>query len=326
MLPKTITSKKFPAFIRDHKVAKQLSQPIKAFADIGLEDCCEKITIDNERYWNDFNQSMSLYKKYVRTTLTCLNRTKTEYTASQYPTYYKVIEEGLALLRKRNISKTYPYMFFEGDDKISLIDALDVINELSGNCFPGIVHTFKLHWSLLSGQYNICFSSHPWDIVTMSMRGISSCQRWEHEFARRLLGSVVDPYTALIYLSNNEKTKYGSKMIKRAVVRLVADKTTGKPSLFIERIYPFDKDSKVNDYYTFAIFRDFIAAKTKNKFPIIFGIKGKFKNLMVPKTEPLTFISKKEYSYRDSKIKYAPLKIQEMDPENKKFWLSLKVK
>jgi hypothetical protein len=70
-------------------------------------------------------------------------------------------------------------------------------------------------------HYKIVFSSDPWDILSMSMRGIESCMRWDSSHAKCLVGSVLDPYAAVIYITDGKKTPYGPKMLYRSVVRLV---------------------------------------------------------------------------------------------------------
>lgn len=112
---------------------------------------------------------------------------------------------------------------------------------------------------------NICFSSDGqkgyWDIATMSMRGISSCMKWSKtgDHCRSLVGSIVDPYAGIIYLSNNKDTKYGKKMLARAVVRMVS--SNNKPTLFLEPVYP----STYDDGRIATIFSSFLEQKTGMK-------------------------------------------------------------
>lgn len=78
-----------------------------------------------------------------------------------------------------------------------------------------------------------------WDIATMSMRGIQSCMSWSNENAKSLVGSLIDPCTSIIYITNNTNTKYGKRMIARSVVRLVCKRIHNKlqNEIFIEESY-----------------------------------------------------------------------------------------
>lgn len=95
----------------------------------------------------------------------------------------------------------------------------------------------------------VIFSTDPWDIATMSMRGIHSCMRWGTHQSHSLVGSILCPYTAVIYSTDGTKVqpkKYerrtyqmGERMIHRAVVRIVSDCSTGKRRMvFMEEPYP----------------------------------------------------------------------------------------
>jgi hypothetical protein len=81
-----------------------------------------------------------------------------------------------------------------------------------------------------------------WDIATMSMRGISSCQSWNATRSYQLVGSITDPCCGIIYLTNGKKTKYGQEMMYRAVVRYIVHDKLG-PCLFMEGTYPRSKRS-----------------------------------------------------------------------------------
>jgi hypothetical protein len=153
-----------------------------------------------------------------------------------------------------------------------------------------------------------------WDIATMSMRGVSSCQRWGNAKHRsKVIGTMLDPYAGVLYLTSNSNTKYGSKMIKRSVVRLIINKTTKKPALLIERVYPHTKDNPDINETTLALFTDFLNKKTGNKFDILYGErKVGISKYAIPFTEQTSDIDatfgKKCLSYRDSGVGYADIK------------------
>jgi len=120
----------------------------------------------------------------------------------------------------------------------------------------------------------VVFSSKPEDIMHMSMRGIKSCMRWQSRHSKSLIGSVIDPYCSIIYLTDNLKTK---NMLARAVVRYVHNSDNCSNEIFIEKIYFNKKFTEIsdilNDYFygdefeidetkVLKIFKDYIKSKT----------------------------------------------------------------
>jgi hypothetical protein len=91
------------------------------------------------------------------------------------------------------------------------------------------------------GKLDLVFASDGvsglWDLATMSMRGVLSCMHWDNRHSTHLIGTIVDPFTAVIYLTDNKKTPYGRSIIKRALVRLTYHYLNDAPVLFIERPY-----------------------------------------------------------------------------------------
>lgn len=93
-------------------------------------------------------------------------------------------------------------------------------------------------------ELKVCFSSTGkdglWDILTMSMRGIQTCQSWNGDYHNSLIGSVLDPSTAIIYLTNGNQTTYGNRTLYRSIVRYV--NYDNKPSLLIDHCYSIGND------------------------------------------------------------------------------------
>jgi len=89
------------------------------------------------------------------------------------------------------------------------------------------------------GKLDLVFSSDGvrglWDLASMSMRGALSCMHWNNSHSTHLIGSVIDPFCGIIYLTDNKKTEYGRSIMKRSLVRLV--QKGDSPCLFIERPY-----------------------------------------------------------------------------------------
>lgn len=164
------------------------------------------------------------------------------------------------------------------------------------NCNKTIEHNGK--------KYTITFSAHPWDIATMSMRGIESCQAWSGLYKYRLIGSIADPYAGIIYVHSKRSNRYGKKMAARAVVRLV--KKGKRTGLLLERIYYGNKKRRLNGLRhasddTFKIvpiiFRKFLKSTTKCEIV-------KKKGFQIPLSKIVNKIPKGMRSYRDSKIGY----------------------
>jgi len=110
---------------------------------------------------------------------------------------------------------------------------------------------------------SICFSSDGnqgyWDLATMSMRGIPSCMNWKQNSSRSLVGTILDPYAGIIYLTDGKVTKLGSNIIARCVVRFVVD-DTGKPAIFLEQLYTHS--GQVTNKEIIKVFRLFIEQRT----------------------------------------------------------------
>ena len=148
---------------------------------------------------------------------------------------------------KSFLSKNYGY------NNLVELDQIPAFKDYSSNNF--------------NGKLNIVFSSDEiqgaWDILTMSQRGIQSCQSWNGQYKNCTIGSVLDPFTAIIYLTSGSKTQYGSKMIRRCIVRFVVDRFVKQPCIFLEYMYPAEHPA------TMKAFKDAIRARIGDKFPIV---------------------------------------------------------
>lgn len=160
-----------------------------------------------------------------------------------------------------------------------------------------------------------------WDIVTMSMRGIKSCMRWEARQSSSLIGSVADPCCGVIYLTNGEKTTYGSKMLFRSVVRLVLHRLTNKPHLVLDTVYSAFYKRDRNEYNLIdkqvkGIFTDYLNKKVK-LCPVIdtqmFEPTACLANYFIPSCKEYEMLSPEELSYRDTPIYYGATAISYKD-------------
>ena len=163
--------------------------------------------------------------------------------------------------------------------------------------------------------FNIVFSSDgtdgAWDIATMSMRGIKSCQRWDGEYPMCLVGSIISKFVGVMYLTSGAKSEpyrsqegngvtysdLGTKMIRRCVVRYVIDADEKKPCILLDKMYPEpDKD-------VLKLFIDTVKAKTD--LPVYYSpeIGSKSKHMYIPSEEISTKLSDRNRSYQDTPLK-----------------------
>lgn len=175
---------------------------------------------------------------------------------------------------------------------------------------------------------SVSFSSRglsgAWDLATMSMRGIDSCQHWNASPALQLVGSITDPSCGIIYLSNKETTAHGSRMVARAVVRYVFRSYTG-PSLFLERLYlSKSRQLDIPNAIIQHLFASLLYQKTK--LPVIYGLFIEDENVRALYSIPQTpVIAEAEtlgvQSYRDSRIPYKAFdyRLSERYPQLQKF-------
>lgn len=149
-------------------------------------------------------------------------------------------------------------------------------------------------------KVNIVFSSTgmdgAWDLATMSERGIGSCQSWNQNNKTHLVGSIIDPFTAIMYLTLGSSNEKGLKMTRRCIVRYVLG-STGRPSLIVERMYPTHNKEIANTFISL------LKEKTKGQLPIQdcsydyrAGVSGKY----IPITPVISKLQETHRPYRDS--------------------------
>lgn len=157
-------------------------------------------------------------------------------------------------------------------------------------------------------KFNIVFSSEgnegAWDIATMSMRGIKSCQRWDGEYPRCLIGSIFSRFVGIMYLTSGVPsenygayTGLGSKMIRRCVVRYAIDADQEKPCILLDKMYPeFDKD-------ILSVFIDAISKRTSLSVHYSPDLGNKTRHMYLPNEAIRNSIQEKEWSYQDTPLK-----------------------
>jgi hypothetical protein len=153
-------------------------------------------------------------------------------------------------------------------------------------------------------KLQIVFSTNPWDIATISMRGINSCMKWNHVNSKTLAGSIIDPCAGVIYLTDGTKTKYGSTMLARSIVRLIKDDKQ-QYKLLLEEIYFSDcdvVDNLADSYQIFDLFTKNLKIKSGKNIPIISEYVPV--NNTIPLTKEVSKLPEEYRSYRDSSIQY----------------------
>ena len=337
-------NKKLPAKIREHLIFKAF-EPEKIFPKIGLANSKKSLNKKSlSKYSKNFAIN---YIEIVKHEISGIIRDFPNTNCCYYHKYdnyggYTRILDNDKLLQRKNLLKVLKSLYYElKNNPNSFISTVrnrikfKIPKTIEAGGFVlkqgkslkeeylRLSHSVRLRFAikidfpntdvnsdLFLNTKNIVFSSDGkeglWDIATMSMRGIRSCQRWNSSHSRCLIGSMIDPYLGVLYLTKG-KTKYGSKMVYRAVIRFVLRKTDNKPAIMIERIYPFDYDSygKSKTAHIYNLFSDFIKEKTKNKYPIVNGqTDSDVRKYFIPLSEPVEYLKNDEKSYRDSEVPY----------------------
>lgn len=299
-------NKKLPNFIKSHKIFSKFKNIKKVFPDIGLPNCSVRVTslkyAENAaeqikaKLIKSFSPSYDCYfADNVRAYKIAAALRKCE--AADFIKNNKIVVPLQMRKELTNFNTAYIECKFNSWDRPYYLN----------NTYYHIISHLNL-----SPQAKVVFSSEGsdgmWDMATMSMRGISSCQSWNGCYKRNLIGSIVDPCAGIIYLTNGVNTKKGSRMVRRALVRYVVNKATRKPALLIEKIYP---QSTKNDDEVIALFTAFLKKQTKGKLPIV---TTKARQYVIPNSKIVKKLSScgryedgKNYckSYRDSGIAYA---------------------
>lgn len=143
-----------------------------------------------------------------------------------------------------------------------------------------------------------------WDLATMAMRGIRSCQSWTDSYRSKLVGSIVDPYVGIIYLTNNNLLSHGTRMMRRALVRFVVHRESLEPKLLLEEIYPNRNDYSRKSRFARKVFKRFLMQKTGGNY-LILTDDDDLDKYLIPKSKIVKRLSVEDRSYRDSSISYS---------------------
>lgn len=293
-----VKNSKLPKFITDHQIFEKIDEVKKIFPLIGLKNGSEsvgklnyakfiapeikkelKAMFTSTGYWHNQARAKKIYN--------ALN----ECSEKDF-----VVDKKLTLTPKklknigvRNVKEAYYTCMYHPDDrKYAIIDDDDF------NHFPKI-----------NNGWNVVFSSSGstgvWDIATMSMRGIDSCQAWDGSYKRNLIGSIIDPFVGVIYLTNNKNYgTHGKEMLYRCVVRYVVNRTTKKPAILLEPMYSSDDD--YDDFVeekrdaVLEIFKLYLKKHLTKKLPIITSPR----NYDIPNSSAVEELRKCKGNYEDA--------------------------
>src|SRR5271166_4158542 len=329
-----LTNKNYPRNIKEHAVFKNIKSISKVFPEIGLPNCEKEITIDNSKEkraaamlllreiketvkvrntkiakWEKAREEkLSVERKEKIENCELVLKTVQQHLTKSQKSFCKENEGKLTLNLPKAIEDKNGKVIFKTGER--LLGVYNKLNELlTGTKLLPMkkIEEFPLFkkfssTNVPSNKMLVRFSSDGtegvWDIATMSMRGISSCQTWGQGNATHVVGSMLDPFTGIIYLTTGEKfNEHGSKMIRRCVVRFVVNEKTKKPFLYLERMYP------AHDLPTLKMFSDFLTERTDGKFEIKSDASS-LAGAYVPMSKVVRDLPTNDQPYRDSGILY----------------------
>jgi hypothetical protein len=327
-----IADPRFPTWISNHSIFKSTKSIKKIFPEIGLNNCSEMAELDNSK---EVVGTATALLRAIEAQIADRLSTLTHYSESKSFGKVRVVKyKTVAHLLNRvkiAVGKT-KNCIIKTDQKITLNLSADVADQDGKVIFKageGVFRVYqKLNEMLRLGHFlampalesmlafknfsavnippshiKLIFSSDgiegAWDIATMSMRGINSCQTWGQGNSTHIVGSIVDPFTGIIYITSGSRSKYGSKMMRRCVVRFVVSQAGNIPHLMLERMYP-DHDASVMD-----LFVKFLSKKTNGEIKILIGKHGSSPaGMYVPMVPVVGKLDPKDQPYRDSAISY----------------------
>ena len=242
-----LKNEKLPKFIINNKTLKSIDKISKVFPSIGLVNSKEECIIDNidiakeTGYKLAYKLTSLLLGKSSKSKLYHLSGERCKqlhnwiaifsYMMTEYKSFVR-LNNGLITLKLFEDIKNGDEILFRKEE--SLFKVYNKIKIKIKNLKAGIVlpeldsiaefKRFSID-NVPSKKYHIVFSSVDcdglWDIATMSMRGITSCQKWSGKYKQALIGSLIDPFVGIMYLtSGSDVNGLGSRMMKRIYCKI----------------------------------------------------------------------------------------------------------
>ena len=338
----------YPEWLRTHSVFKEMSRIDKIFPKIGLPNFREPCTIMNSaealaeanklgyRFIREMQGAQNKLYNKLEAELKSTGKERNEVCGKiqalinllgsvvysmNMNTYSKVVDGKVVLRLRSDIFAYDKNPTFRKDEAI-----IRVINKLWDMCAEVKISLTKTDQyqefkdfsrvNIPNKKYTIAFSSSgeegAWDIGTISMRGVTSCQSWNAPQSRGLIGSISSKFVGVLYLASEEEIPgYGSKMLNRSMVRFAIHRTTKKPSIIIDRMYPN------HNVETLAAFKKVLGDKTG--LPVYCATDLNDRGIYIstdyyiPDEPSRKFLKQGEVSYMDS-----PINVQEHTPKIKK--------
>jgi hypothetical protein len=259
-----IKDKRYPSWIVSHPIFKEVNRIHKIFPAIGLPNSSS--TFDRSLAHESADNLLGMTYSYLGRAYFIENNDFTE--------AIKKIKEKNYFIRNENgkISFSIPQDILSKDNKIILKEKSSIFTFLRKlNNYPGLQHAYEdisssdqfKDFSQVNFDYKnskLIFSSDPWDIATMSMRGITTCQSWDGQYSQALIGSMIDPFVGMLYIANTKRTTpRGWPMLYRSIVRYAMETLPNgnkNPILVLDTLYR-QYNKEVVDY-----FKNFLEAKT----------------------------------------------------------------
>ena len=280
-----------PLWFRDHPIFKEIKQTHKIFPTIGLpnfsivselkndetaqlvRNLCSTLRSSLDNAWYHFD-SIVYHNKQLEPQYKPILHLISQFISPLKKASYFVLDfkKRNGLYIPKNIEGLDKEIFAKKGESLFKVynKYLALLQKDHKYVMPALdkMQAFKdFSASNVDGKMNVVFSSDgvegAWDLLTMSMRGINSCQSWGGQYHKCTIGSVLDPFTGIIYLTSGTKTPNGTKMLRRCVVRFIVDSFTKRPCIFLEYMYPGGHAA------TMKAFKDAIYSKIGDRFPII---------------------------------------------------------
>lgn len=321
LIEELIKNKSLPRFITGNKRFRDCKDVKKIFPRIGLANCSEECELDNNGEIE--YAALTLVGAMYRVVSHYLDRIG-ERDTEKYRIYRALYNQFAVGSYNRFIS------WKNGQASLKL--AIDVVVDgktvfkAGDTLFKVFNHLYDQYkdfdpidlWeeakafnaaNVPSSNKKVVFSSDGedglWDIATMSMRGFRSCQSWDGSHKAKLIGSMVDPFMGVIYITSGSKTHYGSKMLNRSVVRYVVSSEEKKPYILIDKMYPAYSEA------AFKIFEQFLSSRTS--LPIMYGpnmYEDEKTKFYIPGSQNTKQLNANTRSYRDTAIEYGSKKAE----------------
>lgn len=294
-----LKAKKYPKWFSSHPIFKEVKEIKKVFPAVGLPNFEHEVAIDNSpaiieaANWliGDIKRELSYRGEHLigsnkKAKINPEVKAKLDNCSALLLGVYNLLKikknvvqnanNRISLKLPDNVSIDNKPIFRKNESLFRVYNKLAELVLETGVKIPlqtleGFA-SFKAFSSenIPANKMKIVFSSDgvngAWDIATMSSRGIRSCQSWEGgEYKHCTIGSVIDPFVAIMYMTSGvqDTSGYGSKMMRRCIVRFVIDGSKNKPFLLLDQMYP-QPDKAVLDQ-----FKKLLQEKTDGKFDVV---------------------------------------------------------